>query len=356
MDTTAIVLAIISLLSSVFVTIYSTLRSEKQNKEIEILKNKLSLESAEKNARRDYEYEAKKRLYAEYEPLFFQLAELSNQARHHLKGMSWTTFNSLKDPESWDRDQWMEIEAYYFRETIYKVFSPFAMFNILLKKVNSFDVSIDRKVHIVYSLGKILYFTFSHDYIIAGYINRRLLINEEHTNKFGPNFKVGNPFGEAYVNEWRRNVITNPENFSGGEGIRTGQLDNIINGFIYKDENVKRILTFSEFEKKLSTNSNDWIQIAALRFSRFDPKTNQVLWRVLLVQACIHYIISGIKTESNVSRESVIELGHDFFKRYRRDIDKDKKAGFKGNIVDRFEQNDVIDAAEKYLMPKLKRI
>ncbi len=43
----------------------------------EVLKVTIADEKAEKDARRDYLYEARKRLYQEYEPLFFQLVGLS---------------------------------------------------------------------------------------------------------------------------------------------------------------------------------------------------------------------------------------------------------------------------------------
>jgi hypothetical protein len=42
----------------------------------------LDIEKAEHDARRDYEYEARKRLYQEYEPIFFQL---QNYLKVHLE-------------------------------------------------------------------------------------------------------------------------------------------------------------------------------------------------------------------------------------------------------------------------------
>ena len=44
--------------------------------------------SAERNARRDYEYDAKKRLYQEIEPLLFQLFEALEEAHYRVRSLA----------------------------------------------------------------------------------------------------------------------------------------------------------------------------------------------------------------------------------------------------------------------------
>jgi hypothetical protein len=47
---------------------------------LEKIKNDLEIKKDEQAARRDYEYEARKRLYQECEPILFQFVELSESA------------------------------------------------------------------------------------------------------------------------------------------------------------------------------------------------------------------------------------------------------------------------------------
>lgn len=55
---------------------------------LENLKSELAKQQAEQDAQRDYEYEARKRLYQECEPLLFQLIEASETALNHIKDIA----------------------------------------------------------------------------------------------------------------------------------------------------------------------------------------------------------------------------------------------------------------------------
>lgn len=80
-NTISIIVAIVAALSSLVVAGISYFSARKNAHDLESLKARLVEEQAEKNARRDYEYEARKRLYQQYEPLLFQLVELSESAK-----------------------------------------------------------------------------------------------------------------------------------------------------------------------------------------------------------------------------------------------------------------------------------
>jgi hypothetical protein len=49
--------------------------------------------SAERNARRDYEYDARKRLYSEIEPLLFQLFEALEESHYRVRSLARTSRN-----------------------------------------------------------------------------------------------------------------------------------------------------------------------------------------------------------------------------------------------------------------------
>jgi hypothetical protein len=77
LDITAIVVAIISLISSMAVLIITYHLTSRNESKLEKLRDEL-----------DYKSQARKRLYLEYEPLSFQLAELSELAMRRIKGLA----------------------------------------------------------------------------------------------------------------------------------------------------------------------------------------------------------------------------------------------------------------------------
>ena len=62
------------------ISITSIYLTNQKNKELEVLKSSLEIKKDEKAAIRDYEYEARKRLYQEFEPLLFLFVEYSRSA------------------------------------------------------------------------------------------------------------------------------------------------------------------------------------------------------------------------------------------------------------------------------------
>ncbi|MCB0630386.1 MAG: hypothetical protein R2824_00805 [Saprospiraceae bacterium] len=357
-----ILAAIIAALASLTVAIISLIQSSRQRKiihnqqiDIEKIRQDHEVQKFELNARLDYEYEAKKKLYKEYEPLFFQFTEFSNEALSHIKAISWTTFQGSSNSDKWNKNAWMNKSSYFFKETIYKVFCPLASMKLINDGLNSIDVKMDEKIHIVYKLGKILHSSFHHDYILAQNMSKKIKVEKEHLEKFGQNFQLGAPFSQSYYEEWQKNVITNPEDFKGGEGIRTGQLETLLQGFFAEGANEKRIISFGEFEKKLQeSDSSEWSKIAEVRFERFDPRINKVLWRILVIQACLHYIFGGIKNLKAINSDILENLTNNFFEKGRNDIDNNQRPGFKGNVTRKEEQEDIINSVEKYMKHQFK--
>ena len=131
-----IILATITGVSGLLVAIYNSIVTFQSQKKIEFLKQKLDEEKAEKNARRDYEYEAKKKLYQEYEPLLFRLTESSEGALSRILGLCRTARN-----ENLEKDGWLSKEGYYLSSTFYYLFYPMAIFKLIKQKINLIDLS-----------------------------------------------------------------------------------------------------------------------------------------------------------------------------------------------------------------------
>ena len=84
----ATLIALITAMASALVALLSLLFNRNTERELKRLEAELSDASAEKNARRDYRYDALKRLYGVYEPIRFQLVEASEAARRFILELS----------------------------------------------------------------------------------------------------------------------------------------------------------------------------------------------------------------------------------------------------------------------------
>src|SRR5712692_9037207 len=80
----AVIAAFIAAFASLLVAILGYFITKKNQSEVETLKAHLAEQQAERDARRDYEYEARKRLYHDYGPLLFQLVERSQVALNRI--------------------------------------------------------------------------------------------------------------------------------------------------------------------------------------------------------------------------------------------------------------------------------
>ena len=82
--TTAIAVAFIAAVGSLIATVIGQVLARRTSKDLAKRTSILEQEGKERDARRDYEYEAKKRLYEECEPLLFQTVELAENARDRI--------------------------------------------------------------------------------------------------------------------------------------------------------------------------------------------------------------------------------------------------------------------------------
>jgi len=80
----------IAAVASLVTAILAAFISYRTQKRVTALQDKLQESRAERDARRDYEYEAKKRLYAECEPVLFEALELAENARRRIVSLART--------------------------------------------------------------------------------------------------------------------------------------------------------------------------------------------------------------------------------------------------------------------------
>jgi hypothetical protein len=108
--------------------------TRRTNTEVAALTARLEPEGRERDARRDYEYEAKKRLYAECDPVLFQTIELVENARRRIAGLAGAARSN--DLQS-DGSGWLAEPGYYFMTTAFYLLAPMTSFEILERRLTA---------------------------------------------------------------------------------------------------------------------------------------------------------------------------------------------------------------------------
>jgi hypothetical protein len=252
----------------------NTKRIDETNKrfqrDLEELKYVLANEKSEKDARRDYEYEARKRLYQEIEPLLFQLLELSDSAFRRIIRLANITKEGLIE-------DWLSYEYSYFtKTTIYRLIAPIASFRIIQEKLTLIDLEVDPSINFQYSVSKTVYDVISDD------------IDISKLAKLPQEYEPNDP---------------NPSKRSKREGIFVGTIEKLTSDLIYNDTNKLRVKSYGEFESFCLSKDKKWKEpwnVVAELFTNFNPKKNYVLWRILITQSMLYYclrLISKIRID-----------------------------------------------------------
>jgi hypothetical protein len=114
------------------------------NKSLAQLTDRLSRQAAEESARRDYEYEARKRLYAQIQPLLFQLAELCESSYDRIVNLQQArVFRLLESPGS-----------YVMLSTIHRLASPLVVVRQIRRSLTAVDLGVDSTVRGQYLVAK----------------------------------------------------------------------------------------------------------------------------------------------------------------------------------------------------------
>lgn len=265
--------------------------NQKHEDDITILKNSLEIQKSEKDALLDYKYDAKKRLYAEYEPLIFQLHELSESSLRRIRNIAWMARDGKLDP-------WLSnTENHYIMNTVYRLLAPFVIFKLMQRRLTLFDLNLSPYFYIQYVLVKILYHTFSKDFDHAK-LDPKLDYDPNLEGERDPSLR--NLTDEQRKMEKRKRREQEPQIYR-RQGLVIGLVDIITENLIEYDDHDKiyRIISYGEFTKKLKNNEFKEIfkNIFGL-FLRFHPRKCPVLWRILVTQALIHNVLLNINSQS----------------------------------------------------------
>jgi hypothetical protein len=278
--TTAIVVAVIAALGSLIVTLVSQELSRRANRDLAERTRRLEDEGKARDAWLDYEYEAKKRLYEECEPLLFQTIELAENARARVVSLARSAKAGDIRP---DGAGWLSHPGYYYTSTAFQLLAPMTSFKILQHRLTSIDLSLEPRIRRQYELIKLLFLSFVRDFELAA---------REPALAYEPDrADPGRP-------ERDRLLADDPAVY-GRQGLYRGTLDVVVDALVSqpapgsKDAagGVERCKTFGEF---LAEFDDAGSPVAAIRpeleelFGGFHPRRRPVLWRLLVGQALLY--------------------------------------------------------------------
>jgi hypothetical protein len=234
--------------------------------------SKLEAELAERrtqlDARTEYDYKARIRLYEEYEPLLFQLVETCEAALYRI--FSFARSARLGDIRR-DGSGWLEGVGYYLTTTVYTLLCPLVVFSIIRRRLTLVDLTVDPYIAREYALAKRLYYMFTDDFEFA---------REEPTVAY-------DPFAEPWLELRRADPARHWR-----QGAAIGRIDNAVEALMVGDEEISlRRMTLGQFEKATSDEDSDVSRSVVELFDLFvgfHPATRPVLWRILVTKAHLY--------------------------------------------------------------------
>jgi hypothetical protein len=233
------------------------------SKELEGARSLLAFKKAEEDARRDYEYEARKRLYEQYEPLLFQLVEACENAHFRVRSLARVSRHGEINPGQ----GWLSVPDYYLLSTIYNLMAPMAVFRMIKQRLTLFDLGLVPLIKMQYALSKQLYYLYTEHHELALDCKPKLL--------YTPN-----------ANDWQEKRQKDSARYW-RQGIAVGRLDNAVAPFLKGDINgLTSLKSYGEFEKAYYNDAQvrDDLQFLVDIFIDFHPRTRPVLWRLLITQ------------------------------------------------------------------------
>lgn len=279
--------------------VYTSRVSMRTAKELEVVKSTLGRESAKEEARRAYQYEAKKRVYVECEPLVLKLAQSCDDTAGRILRLvdarRWDELRATRDTKSF----WMLSKSSEIISLAHALLEPLALYTLLSEKITLVDLSFDARLEEIYRLARAAYRVHQDDYTIAG-IDPVLAY-------------------DPVVPGWREKRLQTPATYW-WQGITRARLDPAVELCVHRDAG--RITTIAEFENRYlelyETPEDSRAKSLGLFCNplyNFRIEDRPVYWRMLMCQLLIYRRISK---RSRISSELDTSSHFDFD---RQDID-----------------------------------
>jgi hypothetical protein len=258
---TQVVVALVASATALAVSVVNYLTKRRSDKDLERLKDELAGARDEENARRDYEYDARKRLYEELQPLLFQLSELCQGAYYRIRDLAARArAGELEAGEA----NWLRDEPYYLT-TLHRLLAPSVLFRLCQRRLTFVDLTVEPRIRAQYELAKQAYLSWS-GFSLA---------------------QAGRPLRYKPYEDG-----PGPEAVHALQHIVLGDLDRLIDSMTVREgDSSLRCVSYGEFEDEYRKPESRVQQAVAKIddvFTDFHPGRRPVLWRVLVAQAHLH--------------------------------------------------------------------
>jgi hypothetical protein len=245
------------------------------DRDLSDLKARLDEGAAERKAQRDYEYEARKKLYAQIEPLMLQVGFAAENCFDRVANLALITGKGYLEPgpRSWLTPN-IEGHRYYLDSTLYRVLLPLGFFEIVRSKTTQLDFKLEPRLESLFRVMRQHYRLWSAEFAFA---------------EAGPTLAY-TPYAPEAESEHERA----PQRYR-RQGVALGRVDKIAAAMVVAgDGGGLRVRRLGEFESEWASKQGALWEAAGpfyALFEGFRPDLTPVLWRILCAQACLAYAI-----------------------------------------------------------------
>jgi hypothetical protein len=263
--------ALVAAFASLIVALITHISGRSNQRAIEQFRDELGEKSAERHARRDYQYEARKRLYQECGPTLFQLAEFAEAAYYRVTGLAQTAKQGNLEP---GRNSFLR-DDYYRTSTLYRILAPSAALKLIQRRLTLVDLSLDRTIHRQYTLARQAFFAFGDEFMFASLSEPALRYE---------------PFNDKAELKAR----SEPAVYS-RQGLPLGVMEGAIEALLAPAEgHDQHVMTYAECESqynKEGTKLREAFDDISFLIDDFHPRSRPVFWRMLVTQACLYRVL-----------------------------------------------------------------
>jgi hypothetical protein len=303
----SIVVSLVSLGTAIWTNIRADRTQRDQEAtalELEKLKSRLSAENDAAKAKRDYEYEARKRLYSELYPLAYQLHQAALHAQHRIANLALATRDGYLavGPDNWLTGR----DPYYFNSVVHNLIAPLAIYELMTRKLTLLDLTLDRELHRLHFIAGKSYEAMRSDFNLVDPRYPPLVFGSSD-QRYAPPEVRPSPAPREQEQRWMWR-----------QGLYSGQISQAVDALVVTDGTTKRVMTYAEFAKALQgadlrTADDPGGPASAIKQALrplvdvlydFHPARRPVTWRILLAQAACYRAMAAM--ESGVSKREGI--------------------------------------------------
>jgi hypothetical protein len=256
---------------------------------LERFKSELAREDAAIRAKVDYEYDARRRLYARFDPALFQLLDLAEYALEQISSLTetarWQEFVPAENEPGRAVGRPTLVKPNYAAvSTVYGLYAPMVIIRSISRQLTLVDLSLDRRMELQYFLAARLYGTFKDDNKLAA-------------------LDPAVPY-EPFHPDWRRLRLENPSKHW-WQGLTMGRLEGVLDLLtVTSSDDSQRLASFGEFEQRWDTclqaddeRGRKHLAAASNALLGFRPDHRAVYWRVLIAQARLYQALLRTKAD-----------------------------------------------------------